>query len=122
MPETTAAEPFTTPSTIYVEYWPATVYDPAAGKSRGLCRVYLTDTGMHVFWTKPSSGDAPHWSSAIDFEQTTPPNPHARAVGQDIFTADGLMIITPSGGCGCGVQLKRWIPNWARDTSPWPSR
>lgn len=118
----TDTQVFTPPSTVYVEYWPATVFNPESGQTRRLCRVYLTDTGMHVFWTKPSTGESPHWTSAIDFAQTTPPNPHARAVGQDIFTEDGLVIITPTGGCGCGNQLKRWVPSWARDSSPWPSR
>jgi hypothetical protein len=115
MPDT-----FTAPATTYVEYWPAHVTLPS-GEVRRLCKVYLTETGLHVFFTRPASGEAPHWSSPINFEKTFPPNPHARAVGVDIETEAGLVTLTPTGGCGCGASLKTWRPTWGRNTQAWPS-
>lgn len=108
---------FEEPTTVYAEYWPATVLMPD-GTTRRRVRVYATDTGLHLFFTKPPD-NTPHWFSALDFEQAAP-DIHARNVGVDFETADGLVVVTPTGGCGCGASLRHWHPTWARDRSPWP--
>lgn len=118
------------PSTVYAEYWPANVLMPD-GTIRRRVRVYLTDTGAHLFFTKPVDELAPGFTAPIDFEATNPPNLHAFNVGVDIVLASEqpegqalqalpLMVITPTGGCGCGSTLKSWKPSWSRSISPWP--
>lgn len=117
------------PSTVYAEYWPANVLMPD-GTIRRRVRVYLTDTGAHLFFTKPVDELAPGFTAPIDFEATDPPNLHAFNVGVDIKIQDELpeggspivstMVITPTGGCGCGSTLKSWKPSWSRSISPWP--
>lgn len=120
------------PSTVYAEYWPANVLMPD-GTIRRRVRAYLTDTGVHLFFTKPADELAPGFTAPIDFEATNPPNLHAFNVGVDIVlfaevvTAEGgdmaneTMVITPTGGCGCGTTLKTWRPSWAHAISPWPT-
>jgi hypothetical protein len=120
------------PQRVYAEFWPANVLMPD-GTIRRKVRAYLTDTGVHLFFTKPTDELAPGFTAAIDFEATDPPNLHAFNVGVDIALArqthvqvDGqaerpLMVITPTGGCGCGNTLKTWRPTWSHEVSPWPT-
>lgn len=114
----------TPPTTVYAEYWPAILL--VDGETRHRVRVYLTDTGLHAFFTKPSDELLPDLFAPIDFERTPKPDLNARNVGVDVYTTAGgvpvekPIVITPVGGCGCGASLKSWRPTWARDTSPWP--
>lgn len=128
----TTATQIKRPERVYAEYWPASVLMPD-GTIRRRVRVYLTDTGAHLFFTKPVDELAPGFTAPIDFEATDPPNLHAFNVGVDIVLArqvhvqvDGLqalplMVITPTGGCGCGTTLKSWRPSWSHEVSPWPA-
>lgn len=125
---TTAATQIERPSTVYAEYWPASVLMPDKTVRRNV-RVYLTDTGAHLFFTKPLNELAPGFTAQIDFEATRPPDIHARNVGVDIQLEpleieDGptLLVITPVGQCGCGSTLKSWRPTWAHSVSPWPGQ
>lgn len=114
------------PTTVYADYWPATVL--LGDEVRRRVRVYLTDTGLHLFYTKPSDELVPSFSAAIDFDRTERPNLNARNIGVDVYTLDtdgepvnAPIVITPVGGCGCGASLRFWRPTWAHDTSPWPA-
>jgi hypothetical protein len=120
------------PTTTYAEYWPASVLMPD-GKIYRRVRAYLTDTGLHLFFTRPTDDLAPSYTAPIDFTLTPKPDIHARNVGVDVHVhasvSDGedggdavseLVVLTPTGGCGCGATLRFWKPSWARDTSPWP--
>lgn len=119
------------PSTVYAEYWPANVLLPG-GEIRRRVRAYLTDAGLIMYYTKPTDDLVPHFIAPIDFEATPPPDIHAHNVGVDVYLArpeptDGgeplpldLVIITPSGGCGCGASLRFWKPSWTGHVSPWP--
>lgn len=119
------------PSTVYAEYWPATILIPASlipgGETRRRVRVYVTDTGLHVFYTKPSDQLLPSLSAPIDFARTSKPDINARNIGVDVYVLAGgepvpdPIVITPNGGCGCGASLRFWRPTWAHDTSPWPA-
>jgi hypothetical protein len=119
------------PSTVYAEYWPTTILLPASlipgGETRRRVRVYLTDTGLHVFYTRPPDERRPHLSAPIDFERTPAPDIHARNIGVDVYVLAGgdplpdPIVLTPVGGCGCGASLRFWRPTWAHDTSPWPA-
>lgn len=121
------------PERVYAEYWPANVLMPD-GTIRRKVRAYLTDTGAHLFFTKPTDELAPGFTAAIDYAATTPPDLHAFNVGVDIVLfepttgaegdvdmANAVMVITPTGGCGCGNTLKTWRPSWAHEVSPWPA-
>ena len=116
------------PQRVYAEFWPANVLMPD-GTIRRRVRAYLTDTGVHLFFTKPVDELAPGWSAPIDFDVTDPPDLHAFNVGVDIKIQDelegapivSLLVITPTGGCGCGNTLKSWRPSWSHEVSPWPS-
>lgn len=129
----TTATQIQRPRRVYAEYWPANVLMPN-GTIRRRVRVYLTDTGAHLFFTKPVDELAPGFTAAIDFEATDPPNLHAFNVGVDIAlvppsdlgdafvgSVHPLMVITPTGGCGCGTPLKSWRPSWSHEVSPWPA-
>lgn len=130
----TTATQIKRPERVYAEYWPANVLMPD-GTIRRRVRVYLTDTGAHLFFTKPVDELAPGFTAAIDFEATDPPNLHAFNVGVDIVLAETaelklgtesfdlhrLLVITPTGGCGCGTTLKSWRPSWSHEVSPWPA-
>jgi hypothetical protein len=119
------------PERVYAEYWPANVLMPD-GTIRRKVRVYLTDTGAHLFFTKPSDELAPGFTAKIDYAATEPPDLHAFNVGVDIVLAnqahvvvDGqherpMLVITPTGGCGCGTTLRTWRPSWSHEVSPWP--
>jgi hypothetical protein len=118
------------PQRVYAEFWPANVLMPD-GTIRRKVRAYLTDTGVHLFFTKPVDELAPGFTAPIDFETTDPPNLHAFNVGVDIKIQDevpeggspivSLLVITPTGGCGCGNTLKTWRPTWSHEVSPWPT-
>jgi len=120
------------PRRVYAEFWPANVLMPDRTIRRRV-RAYLTDTGVHLFFTKPTDELAPGFTAPIDYAATEPPNLHAFNVGVDIVLAnqkhvvvDGLqapplLVITPTGGCGCGTTLKTWRPSWAHEVSPWPA-
>lgn len=120
------------PQRVYAEFWPATVLMPD-GSTRRKVRVYLTDTGAHLFFTKPTNELAPGFSARIDYSSTEPPNLHAFNVGVDIVLllpvtseqgdvdlSPALLVVTPTDGCGCGTPLRSWRPSWSHEISPWP--
>lgn len=121
----TTATTIERPSTVYAEYWPSSVLMPD-GTVRHRVRAYLTDTGVHLFFVKPTDELAPGFTAPIDFAATQPPDIHARNVGVDIVLEDRdelgqqLLVITPQGSCGCGSSLKTWRPSWSHEVSPWP--
>lgn len=116
------------PTTVYAEYWPAHVLLPG-GEIRRRVRVYLTDVGVIIFFTKPTDDLVPHFHAEIDLAATPRPDIHAFNVGVDVYLArpedDGLppdaLIITPTGGCGCSSALRHWKPSWTGQVSPWPA-
>ena len=109
------------PQRVYAEFWPSNVLMPD-GTVRRRVRAYLTDTGVHLFFTKPAGDLAPGFTAPIDYATTGQPNLHAFNIGVDIALDDGLMlVITPTGGCGCGTPLKSWRPSWSHEVSPWPA-
>jgi hypothetical protein len=108
----------------YGQWYPAAVLVVDTGQVWHRCRVYVTSAGLRVFRTKPESGDSPDWESPLDMArhaETGEPNWTANQIGVDIHTEAGTVVITPTGGCGCGSTLKRWVPRWANRAAAWPT-
>jgi hypothetical protein len=104
----------------YGSWFPASVLLP--DKSIGhKARVYITSDGLKVFLKKPEDGITPDWTSPILFDETAKPDWTARNVGVDFLTEDGLVVVTPSGACGCGSSMKRWAWPGAVTTAEWPA-
>jgi hypothetical protein len=103
------------PIIVYKSLWPASVLLPDR-KVWHRCRVYVTNQGLAIYVRR---ADEPHYFSPIDWAST--PEPHMqRQVGIDLHTADGLVVATLTGGCGCGSTLKSWRPRWAGTVAIWP--
>jgi hypothetical protein len=108
------------PTTVYHTWWPATVLLPGEPQTIWhTCRVYATDAGLIVYRRRPDDGQ-PDWSSPIDFIKTRQPINGLPGYAADVFTAAGLVVVTQTGGCGCGNALKRWRPEFSRSVTSWP--
>lgn len=100
---------------VYKGFWPASVLLPDKTVWHR-CRVYVTNQGLAIF---PRRAAEPDFLSPMDWAAT--PEPHAvRHVGIDLYTAAGLVVVTLTGGCGCGSTLKSWRPDWAGTVQAWP--
>ncbi len=103
---------------VMASWWPADVALPE-GRSVRRARVYVTGDGDVEVYDQP--GPTPVWTSALDYDAT----PLPASEGQwprpaiDLHTADGLIVVNPTGGCGCGNRLKSWRPPGATRLVPW---
>lgn len=113
----------TDPIQVYREYFPASVLMPNQEQWHRV-RVYLTTQGLMIFRARK---DVPDFQSPLDMEKTKRPSTATTYnVGVDLYTEDGLVVVTPTGGGACcgsqgGQGLKRWHPEWAKQTVAWPS-
>ena len=111
-----------TPTGVYRQWFPASI----KLDDRPLitnARVILADTGLFVYKQAPvqmGTDGEPVIAAAANY--AAGPAPAARVPnGYYLQLADGSMaVITSSGNCGCGSKLKRWMPNWAVHSLPWP--
>jgi hypothetical protein len=103
------------PIIVYKGLWPASVLLPDR-KVWHRCRVYVTNQGLAVYVRR---ADEPHYFSPMDWAATPEPRT-VRQVGIDLHTRDGLVVVTLTGGCGCGSTLKSWRPSWAGTVAAWP--
>lgn len=101
---------------VYKGLWPASVLLPDK-TTWHRCRVYVTNQGLAIFARR---ADEPHYFSPMDWAATREPHMR-RQVGIDLHTEAGLVVVTLTGGCGCGSTLKTWRPDWAGTVSSWPS-
>jgi hypothetical protein len=111
------------PTVTYHGWWPATVLLPRQDGHEVIwhtCRVYATDAGLAVFRGRPADEQTPDWFSPVDYSRTTRPINGLPGYAHDVHTEDGLVVVTQTGGCGCGHALKRWRPDFSRNVSPWP--
>lgn len=105
---------------VMASWWPADVALPVADgelpRSLRRCRVYVTESELVVF-TAP---DVESFRSVVDFVRTSqPPELDWPRQPLDFHTEAGLVVVQPTGGCGCGNPLKRWQPDWASHRTPW---
>lgn len=115
----------------YRSWWPASVMLPAAdGTKTTLHRVraYATSIGLIVYSAVPSEGSVewgeltPTWWSPIDFTATARPNASMIPGSvSDIQTMAGLVVVTFTGGCGCGMRLRNWRPSFSTQVGKWPA-
>jgi hypothetical protein len=114
------------PTVTYHGWWPATVLLPRTADPQTIwhtCRVYATDAGLVVFRARPASPGAaeiPDWSSPIDYSRTMRPINGLPGYAHDVHTEDGLVVVTQTGGCGCGNRLARWRPEFSHRVASWP--
>lgn len=115
-------QPLPIPHVVYDSWYPAGVVLPDTGRRAvHKVKVFATDTGLYIY--QQTDQDVPLWHSAIDYEKTPVPRSGIMASnGIPIHTADGLVTITPMGGCGCGSAVKAWLPTWARASAGWPPK
>jgi hypothetical protein len=105
-------------TTVYKLYRPASVKLPD-DQVMHRCLVYVTSDGLQIF-TEPAQ--VPAWLSPIDFASTPEPRKSRPHIGIDLPTADGLVVITPTGGCeSCGSRFRGWQPSWATNVQKWPT-
>jgi len=102
---------------VLKSWWPASVFLPG-GHSWHRTLVFATNDDLRVYARR---GEPYDWASPIDFETTVEPRQFRTHVGIDITTLAGLVVVTPTGGCGCGNPLKTWRPDWASNVAAWPA-
>lgn len=116
------------PTAVIDRWFPAFVRWPGEDQPLVSCKVFATPQGLYVYTRRPdrpegfSEGAKPQrWVSSIDFEKTglPPVSSVARNAGFRIHTPAGVVIVQPTGSCGCGNRLKHWTPDWARNTISW---
>jgi hypothetical protein len=112
------------PQVTYYSWWPASVLLPKVPGERRqqvlhTCRVYATDAGLFVY-RRPVPDSQPDFHAIIDYSTTNkPPNslPH---YAHDVHTDAGLVVVTATGGCGCGNPVKSWRPSFSSRVGAWP--
>lgn len=94
-------------------WFPAAVLLPGVRRPWPRCYVLAADDGLHVFRRPAETAD---WSAPIHWAATVLPVTGRRAaVGFDVHTSKGLVVVTAGSGCRCG-SLGRWSgPSWARE-------
>jgi len=110
----------------YKDWWPAAVVLPDKAVWHRV-RVYATSAGLLIYRTRPAIGTpewgtlTPDWVSPIDHHLTAEPAA-AKLPGAatDIHTDRGLVVITFTGGCGCGTSLRNWRPDFSTRVVRWP--
>jgi hypothetical protein len=116
----------------YREWWPASVLLPGRTQSdrRPVHRVraYATSAGLLVYEHRPTLATpefgavTPDWHSPIDFTATAAPMlSKLPGASVDIHTEAGLVVITYTGGCGCGHPLRHWRPSFSTRVAAWPA-
>lgn len=98
---------------VEAQYFPAAVLF-TNGNTWG--RVYAIiarggdEDGLHI-WQTPN--EEPTFRANIQWGRTTIPTLFEARNGVDVYTDQGLVVITSGGGCRCG-SLARWAgPRWA---------
>lgn len=110
------------PTGAYRQYFPASVKvgdDPLITKAR----VILADTGLYVYTKVPvQRGADTEATFYAEANYAAAARPAGRVSnGYVLPLTDGRAAwITSSGGCGCSSMLKRWAPQWAAKSLPWP--
>lgn len=104
--------------TTYKSWWPASVLLPGRVVWHR-CRVYVTDQGLAIFARR---AEEPQFLSPMNWAATTEPRTSRQHVGIDLHTEAGLVVVTLTGGCGCGSALKGWRPDWAGTVAAWPAQ
>jgi hypothetical protein len=110
------------PSVVYHTWFPATVLHPRKeGERRPVmthtAKVYATDAGLYVYNSKAQLV----LSSPIDFTRTVKPINGLPGYAHDVFTEAGLVVVTKTGGCGCGTPAKGFRPSYAHKVGAWPT-
>lgn len=111
-----------TPSGHHAKWFPAMVDVPGLDRMPR-ARAYATPDGLYLWTRKPREGEQPDVWLPILWELTgpLPKGAQARIQGVYLATEQGLVHITPSGGCGCGSPLRQWAPSWASTSlAGWP--
>lgn len=101
---------------VLKSWWPASIVLPDKAVWHR-CLVFATTDDLRVYRRK---GEPHDWGSPIDFEQTPEPRRNPQNIGVDITTLAGVVVITPTGSCGCGNPLRHWRPDWASNVTSWP--
>jgi hypothetical protein len=106
------------PVYVHKTYWPASVLLPDHTVWHR-CRVYVTNRGVAVYHER---AEHPHFLSPLDWDATPEPRNPPLHVGIDLYTEEGLVVVTRTGGCACGNPLRNWQPDWAASVQIWPAR
>jgi hypothetical protein len=114
------------PSVVYHSWWPATVLLPRKEGERRqemlhTCRVYATDAGLFVYGVQRRAGVQLLFSSPIDYSTTFKPVNGLPGYAHDVHTEAGLIVVTQTGGCGCGNPVKGYKPQFASRVAAWPA-
>lgn len=112
----------------YRAWWPAAALLPDKTVWHRV-RVYATTVGLLIYRAVPTPGGTgwgaltPDWASPIDLAATATPSP-TTLPGQSwsVQTADGLVVVTHIGGCGCTSPLRSWRPVFSTQVTQWPER
>jgi hypothetical protein len=98
--------------TVRGRWFPADVMLPGRFMQWSRCYVIATDAELCIF-TRVS--EDPMWRSPIVWGSTALPDTDQRARnGFDVYTEDGLVVVTQGSGCRC-TSLGRWSgPTWAQ--------
>lgn len=113
------------PSAVTGTWFPATIKLPDEQFPWATCKIVATLGGLYVWRQRPEdAAESPQWFSPIDYSKTPKPLPEyaQRSAGVIIQTSAGTASIAPESGCGCSHPLKHWTPNWAFNTTPWPTQ
>lgn len=110
----------------YRTWWPTSVLLPDKSILHR-CRVYATSIGLMIYTRRPQVATQQFgaltvdWVAPIDWALTPEPR-RAQLPGAavDIHTSAGLVVLTPTGGCGCGSTLKAWRPGFSTNVAKWP--
>ncbi len=114
------------PSMVYHSWWPATVLLPRKEGQRRqdmlhTCRVYATDAGLFVYGTaRGQAGVQLLFSSPIDYQRTIQPVNGLPGYAHDVHTEAGLVVVTKTGGCGCGHPGRHFKAPFASRVAAWP--
>lgn len=105
-------------SGVMASWWPASVAYPD-GQATARARVYVTGDGYVEVYDQ--AGGTYCWRSRLDFTETPTPPSEMGWPRQpvDLHTDDGLIVVQPLGGCGCGHRLRAWTPPGATRLVPW---
>jgi hypothetical protein len=113
------------PSLVYFTWFPATVLFPREEGQRvqrmaHTARVYATDAGLYVY-SSANGRIQLDFSSPIDYSQTVKPVNGLPGYAHDVHTEAGLVVVTKTGGCGCGNPAKGYRPSYAHQVAAWPT-
>lgn len=126
--------PVPTPSAVYLSWFPAIVSVPVIrdgvpGRHQyNNAKVFTTPEGVYVYDRVPleprqDGTPEPQWFAPVNYGKTPEPPTGIKARnGITLVTDQGAVVITPLGGCGCGMRkLRDWAPSWASVIQVWPT-